>query len=279
MNLMLKINCFKNSLLAPKVSACSAAKSIVVLLVVMSFSACTTVGGTNSSETSASGKPKSDKALIHAQLARGYMKQKQYAVAKSELDKALRVNSNHSDSNYVMGLLMLELKQYEEAETHFSRAVKGDPNNSSAAHDFGMFLCQIGKERKAVEYFEKAVDNPLFERAELSYMRAGECLSKIGDEKAEAYLKQALNVNPRLRPALYRLAVIKHQEASYMSARAYIERYFAITKPQPASLLLAYKIESSLNATEVANEYRTKLLEGFPGSSEASALRKSERDQ
>jgi len=248
----------------------------VTLLVVFGLSACAT-GGASSSSRSNAGKPVSDKALIHAQLARGYLQQKQYAVAKSELEKALRINPNHSDSNYVMGLLMLELKQYEETEKYFAKAVQTDPENSSAAHDFGMFLCQIGKERKAVEYFEQAASNPLFEKAELSYMRAGECLSKIGDSKAEAYLKSALSVNPRLRPALFRLAVIKHEQQSYFSARAYIERYFAITKPQPAALLLAYKIESSLKATDVAERYRTRLLEDFPGSKEASALRRQER--
>lgn len=275
MMFMKNIKCFKISLLAIKICA----RSALGLLLGLILSACVTTGTGDSGAKSNSNAPVSDKALIHAQLARGYMQQKQYAVAKTELEKALRIDAKHSDSNYVMGLLMLELKQYEEAETHFARAVKSNPENASAAHDFGMFLCQIGKERKAVEYFEQAVDNPLFDRAELSYMRAGECLAKIGDDKAEAYLKQALKINPRLRPALFRLAAMKHDDESYFSARAYIERYLAITKPQPAALLLAYKIESSLKATEVADKYRSQLLESFPGSVQASNLRRTERSR
>jgi len=70
--------------------------------------------------------------------------------------------------------------------------------------------------------------------------------------------------------------MIKHEQQSYLSARAYIERYLAITKPQPASLLLAYKIESKLKAVDVAEQYRMKLLEEFPGSKQAGSLRRQQ---
>jgi len=125
-----------------------------------------------------------------------------------------------------------------------------------------------------VTYFDLAASNPLFSKPELSYMRAGECLARINDPSAESYLKRALSVNPNLRPALYRLAILKYDTDAYFSARAYIERYMAITKPQPASLLLAYKIESKLNAGDVAKDYRRRLLEEFPGSEQAGLLRR-----
>ena len=247
---------------------------VSTVLISCLFSACVSTGSGSSKSNVLEG---ADKAMIHAQLAKGYLQQKQYSVAKDELEQALRINPNHSDSNYVMALLMMQLEQYEAAESHFAKAVKAKPDNSAAAHDFGMLLCQISKERESVKYFEIAVSNPLFERSELSYMRAGECLAKIRDPGAEEYLKRALKVNPRLRPALYRLAVINHDAGAYFPARAYIERYFAITKPQPAALLLAYKIESKLKATDMASRYRTDLLEGFPGSVQASQLRKQTR--
>jgi type IV pilus assembly protein PilF len=249
---------------------------VSALLMTCLLSACVSTGGGRGSSSNV--LEGADKAMIHAQLAKGYLQQKQYSVAKDELEKALRINPNHSDSNYVMALLMMQLEQYPLAESHFAKAVKFEPDNSAAAHDFGMLLCQINKERESVEYFEIAVSNPLFERSELSYMRAGECLARIGDPGAEQYLKKALKVNSRLRPALYHLAVIKHDAGAYFPARAYIERYFAITKPQPAALLLAYKIESNLNATEMASRYRSDLLEGFPGSAQARQLRKQTRN-
>lgn len=250
---------------------------IFIALILSGASGCAStnsnlVQGKNNSNNGAEG------AMIHAQLAKGYLHQKQYATAKTELQKALSIDPNHSDTNYVMALLMMELEQYQSAEAHFAKAVRYKPDNSAAAHDFGMLLCQIGKERESVEYFEIAANNPLFDKSELSYMRAGECLARIKDPVAQDYLKRALSVNPLLQPALYRLAVIKYDAREYFPARAYIERYFsAINKPQPAALLLAYKIESKLNASEMAERYRTDLLEGFPGSAQASQLRKQTR--
>ena len=223
-------------------------------------------------------KSKEDKALAYTKLARGYLQKEQYAVAKDELEKALQIDPTHSDSNYVMGLLMMKLEQYSSAEEHFARAVKFDRENSAAAHDFGMFLCQLGKVKRSINYFEIAVSNPLFRNSELSYMRAGECLSTIDDPRAERYLKSALDVNPRLHPALFRLAVIKYEDKEYFSARAYIERYMAITKSQPAALFLAYNIESNLNAADVAEKYRLELLEDFPGSEQANLLRRQSKD-
>ncbi len=220
---------------------------------------------------------RSDNALIHAQLARGYLQQKQYAVAKSSLEKALSIDKNHSESNYVMALLLLELQQYEEAERYFQKAVRFDRFNSAAAHDYGVFLCRAGEELKSQEYFEIAASNPLFERAELSYMRAGECLARVNDPRAEDFLKKALALNPSLRPALFQLAQINYDNGVYLSARAYIERYFAITNPQSAALYLAYQIELKNGAREEAQTYRTRILEEFPGSREASLLRQDRR--
>ena len=69
------------------------------------------------------------------------------------------------------------------------------------------------------------------------------------------------------------MAKIKYDTQSYLSARAYIERFNAITKPQPASLLLGYQIELKLNANDVAQKYRAQLLDDFPASSQARSLR------
>ncbi len=222
-------------------------------------------------------KPNAERALLHTRLARGYMEQNQLATARTELEKALRLDPTQSDSNYVMGLLMIRLENSKDAEYYLEQAVRHDRENSSAAHDFGMFLCQTGKEKKSVEYFEIAASNPLFDRSELSYMRAGECLARVKDPRAENFLKKALTTNPRLRPALFRLALIKRESGQNLNARAYIERYMAITKPQPDALLLAYQIESSLNATDVAQSYRKRILEDFPGSKAADQIRNSDR--
>jgi len=259
-----------------KIASKKALKQIAQLLIVsmaLSLTACVTTNGDGSKVTEVE-TPDRKKADIYAELARGYIKKKQYQIAERELRKAIQIVPDHSVSNYMMGLLMIETEQYDRVEPFMEKAVNSDNSNSSAAHDFGVFLCQRGQELRSVVYFDKAASNPYFERPELSMMRAGECLYKVGDViRAETYLKKSLQLNPQMRPALFNLAKIKYQTKSYLSARAYIERYFAITKPQAASLLLGYQIESKLNARDVAEKYRVMLLENFPGSREARDLR------
>ncbi len=246
--------------------------SVLIGLTGVVLSACTTTS-TGPKIDAVEKKPNADRAMLHTRLARGYMEQKQYGTARDELEKALRLEPSHSDSNYVMGLLMIQLNNNNDAAYYLERAVESDKENSSAAHDFGMLLCQTGKEKRSVKYFEIAASNPLFDRSELSYMRAGECLDRINDPRAEAFLKKSLDSNPRLRPALYRLAILKKKAGQNLSARAYIERYLAITKPQPEALLLAYEIESSLRANDVAEKYRKRILKNFPGSKAAEKVR------
>lgn len=251
----------------------------LAVLIAGSLAACANSGSPRQSNTLSEARLKADaKAFTHTKLARGYMEQGQYSTAKDSLKTALSISPHHSDTNYVMALLMVQLKQYPEAEKYFTRAVASNRENSPAAHDFGTFLCQTGKPLEAKKYFDIAVANPLFNRSELSLMRAGECLAAIDSEEAEVYLKKALSINPRLAPALYKLARMKFDGKNYLSSRAYIERLFAITEPQPESLLLAYQIESSLNAHDVAAEYATKLMRGFPASTQARSIRKAGRE-
>jgi len=247
---------------------------VLITLALSTMTGCVTTNADGATTQKAPATPASEKAEIYANLAVGYMDKKQYETAKGELEKALRVDPNHSKSNYIMGLLLIQIEEYADVERFMVRAVESDARNSAAAHDFGTYLCQTGEELRSVTYFDKAVKNPFFSRPELSLMRAGECLKKAGEAaKAERYLKKALDLNPRLAPALLNLAKIKHEEESHLSARAYIERYFAITKPQPKPLLLAYQIELALNARDVAHDYKTQILEKFPSSNEAKSLR------
>ena len=253
-------------------------KLVVVLALMLGLTACTTTSDSDiKKKPSIVSAGPDKKAMVHTQLARGYMEQNQYATAKQQLEKALALSPSHSDSNYVMALLMMKLEQYSSAESHFERAVASDRDNSSAAHDFGTFLCQINKEIKAVKYFDIAASNPLFEQAKLSYARAGECIAKSDPKRSEDYLRKALSLDNRLRPALYSLAQLKFKQGNHLSARAYVERYLAITVPQPESLMLAYKIESNLKASKQAEQYRSQLLKTFPGSKQAREVRADDR--
>lgn len=194
--------------------------------------------------------------------------------AYNELNKALAIDSKHSRSNYVMAVLQTRMKEYELADQYYKRALKSDPKNSEAAHDYGIFLCDRGKVEEALEYFEQALGNPLYPGAMLTSLRAGECLMTAGDDpdKAEQYFQPVLKVNPNISQALFYMAEINYDRENFLSARAYIERFFSVNEETPESLLLAAKIETALVAPEVAEDYARRLKAKFPSSDEVRQL-------
>ncbi len=218
------------------------------------------------------------RADVRTQLAVSYMQRNQLEVAREELEHALEIDPDHSAANHAMAALQERLGNNEDAERHFRVAVRSDAENSQAAHDFGTFLCRRGRVQEALAQYESALSNPLYQQPDMSNLRAGECLITYGNaQAAEPYFRKALRINPRLSLGLYHMADINFRRRNYLSARGYIERYFAIAPKTPQSLLLAYKIEHQLKAPEVAEEYASLLRGKFARSKAAQELEKLTR--
>lgn len=246
---------------------------LLVCLLVLALSAgCTTTVEKSTPE------PKADapsRASLHTQLALGYLQRNQKRTALDEIQKALQIEPDSSQANYVMAMLQTELNHDDKADEFYRKALQADPQNSVAAHDYGMFLCKEGKVEEALKYFQSALDNPLYERKTLTNLRAGECLMNIRTDRrdAEPYFKAALKADPHLAPALYYMADIAYARKDYLQARAYIERYFSRGPDTAASLLLAVKIESHLHSKDAVQQYATRLREKFASSDEAKQLK------
>ncbi len=243
----------------------------VLLLALAFLSACTA--------TSTSGvKPnQGDATSEHTQLAAAYLDAGNLAVAQEEIDLALASDRNNSDANYVYALLMLQLRKTSDADEYFRRALRSDPDNAAAAHDYGVYLCRLGRTSDSIRYFEMAGQNPLFDRKELSLMRAGECMVDQDPEAAERFLRAALAINPRLQAALIQMSSLSFDNGKYLQARAYIERYLGVSGESAEGLFLAYRIETKLGAETVASGYRELLIKEFGDSSEAAMLRDEAR--
>ena len=239
------------------------------LVLVMSAAGC----ASNSSEPFGKQWEPDKRADVRTDLAVSYMQRNQLEVAREELEQALEIQPDHSRANHAMAALQDRLGNDDLAEEHYRRAVRSDPENSTAAHDYGTFLCRRDRVSEALRQFEKALANALYRQPEITQLRAGECLIRAGDvSSAEEYFGQALRLNPRLPLALYHMASINFERHNYLSARAYIERYFSLAPDNPRSLLLAVKIEDSLQSPDVADAYAARLRNKFASSKEAQEL-------
>lgn len=214
-----------------------------------------------------------ERADLHVQLGTNYLQRDQFETADSELQLALALDPQHSRANHMMAILQGRLKNEGQAERYFRVATRSGTNNFEAHHDYGRFLCQRDRVSEAMVQFEKVVARSDYPRPEIVNMNAGECLMRKPDyTRAERYFRDALAVNPRLPAALYNMARLSYGSGTYLSARAYLERYFEVGRDTPRTLLLAVKTERQLGAIDLATNYSARLRTQFANSKEAEEL-------
>jgi len=242
---------------------------VVAVITATLLAACTTEGPTATPTSPAK------RADIHADLAWGYMKRGQDDIAGQELEHALAVAPNHPRSNYYMAILKSRRQEFDAAEKYYVAAIDADPKYTEAVHNYAALLCARGKRDKSIRYFDRALADASYPARPLAFQHLGECLyntkprDAVGAERA---LRQALELDPNLAASLRLMAQISYDTGRYLSARAFIERYFAGRQESAPALLLAVKIEQAMKNRAAADRYAERLVRQYPKSPEAQSL-------
>lgn len=205
------------------------------------------------------------------QLAAGYLQQGQMDAAKEKLDKALELSPDDAQANNVMALLQWRLRNYDAAEKHFRRALDSRTGgiNPDVQHNYGAFLCDRNRVDEAMTWFERAIANPQYPTPELANLNAGLCLLKKPDRAtAERHLRQALQRNPALAPALLQMARLSYESGNVMSARGFMERYTKVGPETAESLWLGVRVERALGNRNAEANYALRLKGKFPDAPE-----------
>ena len=123
---------------------------------------------------------------------------------------------------------------------------------------------------EAMEEFKVAFTNPFYETPYLAYSNAGNCLMNVKNyAMAEKFLRKALRKKPELADALLTMAEIGIKTKKYLMARAYAQRFHAVSKPIAESLWVQVQAEKYLGATKHYLKYAKQLLKEFPDSQQA----------
>jgi len=215
-------------------------------------------------------------AVANLQLGIAYMEQRNYETALEKLERARQADPGFSPTYNMLGLLHQILGDNNRAEDHFKKAIALNPNDSSTLNNYGRFLCQLSRPDEAQEIFLRSSKNPLYETPEIAITNAGTC-AMMNDRKedAEIYFRQALQLNPKMPEALIQMSTISYQQANYLSARAYLQRYQEQTRQTSKSLWLGIQIERELGDRDALASYSLLLKNGFPESREAGLLLES----
>jgi len=216
-------------------------------------------------------------ADVYIELSAAYLREDQLAESLKNAKKAVIVDPSSSNAHYMLALVQQRLGQLGSADEAYRKAVSLDPHNPVALNAYGSFLCDQGRHADADGYFRRALSNPLYSTPWLAWHNAGWCKEKAGDrEQAERDYRGALQVNPRFAPSLLGMAKLSFEDANYLSARAYLQRYTEVAPHTAESLWLGVRTENQLGDKNQMASYGLKLRTMFPDSEEAKYLKSIE---
>jgi type IV pilus assembly protein PilF len=218
-------------------------------------------------------------SALNVQLAIGYIDRDQLGIAQDKLDKAIEQDPKNIDAYTTMAYLKRKVKELEQAEKYYLEALDIKSTNPNIHNNYGGLLCQMGRYDDALKEIRLAYEDPFYETPYLAYANAGTCLLDKGEYKeAEKMLRKALRDQPNYAGALISMAEIGVKTEKYLMARAYIQRYHAVAKPNAESLWLQIQSEKALGAEEHYLKYARRLLKDFPDSDEAGMLEEMARN-
>ncbi|MDH5387940.1 MAG: type IV pilus biogenesis/stability protein PilW [Gammaproteobacteria bacterium] len=249
---------------------------LLMFFIVFSLSGCS--GGQRGVKQDAIKKDLKEASLTNIQLGVGYLQRGEYQLAQEKLLKAIDQDSNNVVAYTTLAYMMMQVNKMEEAEDYYLDALDIKENDPELRNGYGTLLCRVGRVKEAIDQFKEAYDNPFYKSAYLAYSNAGTCLLQAKKYKsAEKLLRKALKLQPELSGALMSMAELSIKTKSYMSSRAYIQRYHAINKPTAESLWVQVLSERALGAKEHYHKYASQLLADFPGSKQASLVKELKR--
>ena len=191
---------------------------------------------------------------------------KQYDEATRLLDKVLRIPGSAGDANTLLGLIAEARGKPADAGKYYEAATVASPQNPSYANNYGKWLCANGRPADSLAWFERALGNPAYATPVVALSNAGECAQQAGQApRAETYWRAALGMDPNALPALTGMAKLEFDRAHYMDARAFAERWLALTPGDAVGLRLAAAIEQKLGDNAAASRYLSRLQPTSPG--------------
>lgn len=211
---------------------------------------------------------------IYAQMGLEYMKAGQPDVALRKLNHGLSLDPNNAQIYAVLGRLYESLGKIQQAEKYYIRSIELDPHNPFSRNAWGGFLCQKGEYVQAEIEFRKVLDDPFYNQPWDASTNAGVCALRAGQkDKAERYLRSALNSNPNIPLALFKLSQLLVDAQKYAEAQTYLTRYEQLVGLSLQSLLLQYKTAVGLKDKAAAMRFQEMLKLRFPNAPETQSIR------
>jgi len=212
-------------------------------------------------------------ARLNTQLGIDYMRKGQTDLALEKFERALEQDPDLGIAHSSIAFLYARKGEKKKAEKHYREAIDLNADDPFTLNNFGIFLCGQGEIDDAEEYFLEAAKSPSNTAPEDAWTNAGVCVRRDNKlDKAEQYLREALQLNPRHPNALAQMAWLTFQRKDFLRTRAFLQRYEAVGPPTAETLWIGAQTERQLGDRVAAIAYERSLKSRFPDSKEANEL-------
>ena len=255
-----------------------------VLTTLIFLTACTSVTTTSSDGTVISAtteRPTSkqieaeirNRAAARSNLAAGYMRNGQMAVALDEARKAVVIDPSYADAFGLLGLIYMGLGEQAQAQENFLRSLKLDPTSPDLNNNYGWFLCQTGRESESFSYFQRALSDPLYGTPAKANQNAGTCYAQVKDYvNAERFLRRAIELDAANNSTKYQLASLYLKLGQTERAAFYYGLLASSVDTNASTLWLGLRVARAEGNLRSESQLANDLRQRFPGSPEAARL-------
>jgi type IV pilus assembly protein PilF len=215
-----------------------------------------------------------ESARLNAQMGIEYLRKGDIELAREKLLKAVDQDGDNAEAHGALGLLYANTGELRKAEKHYERSLSLRPDDPSVLNNYGAMLCAQGKYERADLQFRRASQNSRYQTPEVALTNAGVCARRQPDDaKAEGYFREALKRNPNFADALGQMALLSADQARYLNARGFLQRYESLKAPMTREmLLLGLRIELALGDRDAAQRYAQTLQSEYPESAYDGSL-------
>jgi len=183
--------------------------------------------------------------------------------AKQLLNKAIQIQPNFIAAHYNLGNVQHRLGELEKAVSSYQKAIEIQPNYANAYYNLGLILKKIGKFEKAVSAYQKAIEiDPNFIAA---YNNLGIVFKELREfEKAVSSYQKAIEIQPHYANAHYNLGNVQHELGELEKALSSYQKAIEIQPNYASAYHNLGNVQHELGELEKAVSSYQKAIEIQP---------------
>jgi len=188
-----------------------------------------------------------------------FVRAKQYELALSQYDRALKTDNTFSRPERGIGVVYLQQGEVERAKETFSSALEKEPTDGRSLVGLANCHFQQGEKQEAYSLYERALElNPTDLPVLFNFINVSYALGRL--EELEAALRSYLSKKPKDTQILYCLAGCLYKAKQPEAARIELEKLFEIEPSHEGGKELEQMLNSETTPAEDADIAQLKKL-------------------